>query len=91
MTTRLSTSKKLTNGIAGPGGAAAAAGSAGSGGGGGGGTNEGFPPMTSLQTQSEYYYFDIATQYWEEGRCILGTCMQDMDSCWQQLNLISCF
>ena len=57
MTTRLSTSKKLTNGITGPDGVAAAAGSAGSvAGGGGGGTNEGFPPMTSLQTQSEYNY-----------------------------------
>ena len=55
MTTRLSTSKKLTNGIAGPGGVAAAAGNAGSVAG-GGGANEGFPPMTSLQTQSEYIY-----------------------------------
>ena len=70
MTTRLSTSKKLTNGIAGPGGVAAA-GNAGGVAGSGGGTSEGFPPTTSLQAQSEYIilhaiYFDI-TICWVKG------------------------
>ena len=73
MTTRLSTSKKLTNGIAGPGGVAAAAGNASSVAGGGGGTNEGFPPMTSLQSQSEYISL---TSLLGEGMVYTG----DMDS-----------